>query len=122
MFYAKTLAKLLQMLCHRISAQHDVFFTSAKETLRLAAMTLAHEYLATSTRLLKMFCIIFTTAKTFLDAVTCKLKHFYNVFANVLFLHVTNHGLTFILVADQADTFTVLLQRNSCYTCPCGRR
>jgi len=32
-------------------------------------MTLAHEYLATSTRLQKMFCKIFTAAKTFTDSV-----------------------------------------------------
>jgi len=47
-------------------------------------MTLAHEYVATSTRPLKMFRKIFTVAKTFLDVVSCKIKHLQNICKNVL--------------------------------------
>jgi len=43
------------VLCYGVSAQHDVILTWAKETMWLAAMTLAHEYLATRTRPLKCF-------------------------------------------------------------------
>jgi len=42
-------------------------------------MTLAHEYWATSTRPLKMFCKIFTGYM-----VTCKIKHLQNICKNVL--------------------------------------
>ena len=85
------------LLCYYVSAQHDVILTWAKETLWLAAITLAHESLATITRPLKLICKIFTVAKTFLDVFTCKMKHLQkcfravrsrrllNIFANVLF-------------------------------------
>jgi len=56
-----------------------VILTSAKEKLWLAPLTLAHEYLATSTRPL-----VFTAPKTFLDMVTCKIKHLQNICKNVL--------------------------------------
>jgi len=64
------------VLCYGVSTQHDVILTWAKETLWLGAITLAHEYLATSTRPLKKFCRIFYSDWKFLDVVTCKIKHF----------------------------------------------
>ena len=38
-----------------------------------------------------MFCKIFTAAKTFLDVVTCKIKHFYSILR--MFYFTRNHGL-----------------------------
>jgi len=55
MFYEMDRASSQSLLCYGVSAQHDVILTWVKETLWLAAMTLAHEYLATSTRPLKCF-------------------------------------------------------------------
>jgi len=50
--------------------------------VRLAAITLAHEYFAISVIPLKMFRKFFRVAKTFVDVVTCKIKHFYNIFTS----------------------------------------
>jgi len=59
-------------------------------------MMLAHEYLATSMRLLKLFCKIFTAAKTFLDVVTCKIKHLQNICKHVLEPREVDGSKTFI--------------------------
>jgi len=63
------------LLCYGVSALHNVILTRAKERLWLAPTTLAHEYCATSTRPLTMFCKIFTAPKTFLDVVTYKTRN-----------------------------------------------
>jgi len=64
--------------CLRVARSHS--HASQLETLRLAVMTLAREYLATGMRPLETFCKIFTAAKTFLDVVTCKNKTFAKMF------------------------------------------
>jgi len=102
------------LLCCRVSVLHDVILTWAKETLWLAEMTLAHEYRATSTRPVTMFCKIFTAAKTLSDVVRCKIKHYYNIFTVdgsktflQMFYFTCNHGLR--PMSDTQQSWATLL-------------
>ena len=68
-----------------------------------------------------MFCKIFTVAKTFLDMVTCKMKHLQksfraagrrrlqNIFCKCFILHVTTAKNVLAAVKNLAKHFTALI-------------
>jgi len=60
MFYEMGGASSQSLLCCRLSAQHDVILTRAKETHVAGSWISRNKY-----KTAKMFCKIFTAAKTF---------------------------------------------------------